>query len=468
MYNEKTLRISKRTRKAVSPVIATLVLIVIAIVGAVGVGLILSSVSTSVSKQANAGNAGGQAQQTLLIGGSTTVFPVTESAKAAFEQQYHVNIVDAQGGSDAGMQGILSGSLDIGAASSVGAVTNLENAVVSNSITNVVPNPTLIGGSAVVVIENGPSGNGLLQDGSAVPNECQGITRAALDTIFEISGKFGIDAGACAAAGPTWNTLDEAVALPGPSATICAASAQVIALGPQATLSVPACTGAPADTGPIYSAYSRSDNSGTQDQFASFTGLPKQSASGNYPGFTAVGNPGVLAAVQGNSKSIGFVDLGFAEGLPAGSVCPSGTGGTTGNLCGVSMPMVMTKSPGAAPIKASAQSLTSGVAYTEGGAATTTYDGYVPISTSSANVHNAIIAALKSAYFVNPLTGQGSKAYFPDILASGTGLARTFYYVTNGTPTPIEQEWLSFITNFNQEYAFTNNGYFSQYDITSA
>ena|SRR5271157_4569366 len=464
MYNEKRLRISKHNRKAVSPVIATLVLIVIAIVGAVGVGLILSSVSTSVGKQANAGNAAGQSQSTLLIGGSTTVYPVTEAAKAAFEQQYKVNIIDAQGGSDAGMQGVLSGALDIGAASSVGAVTNLENAVVSNSLTNVVVNPTLVGGSAVVVIENA-AGNatqkGFLYDDAASANACLGVTRAALATVFEISGKFGIIGSACQTS--SWKTLDEVV-VASVSQTICAASTQTIGLGPRTGDMIPLCTGGAVDTGAVFTAVSRSDNSGTQDQFASFTGLPKQSASGNYPGTTQPGNAGVLNYVNSHSGSIGFVDLGFAEGAASGAVCPTGTGGSTSLLCGVAMPQMMTITPTVYPINGATTPLSSGKAF----GATTTYDGFVALNGNSANDHSAIISALKSAYFVNPLTGSGSKSYFPDTSASGTGTARTFYYVTNGNPTPLEQQWLSYITNYNQEYAFTNNGYFSQYDITSA
>jgi phosphate transport system substrate-binding protein len=509
VYPIKTLRISKRTKRAVSPVIATLVLIVIAIVGAVGVGLILSSVSTSVGKQANPGQAGKASQQTLLIGGSTTVYPVTEAAKAAFENQYGVTIIDAQGGSDAGMQGVLSGALDIGAASSVGAVTNLENAVLSNSLSNVVVNPTLIGGSAVVVIENGPSANGLWTDtGAAGGQECQGVTKAALNFMFGTAGNnIYISAGACTGGAPTYSTLDSTstglyytghvlqASIPA-NGVECPQISEVSALSAGASVSatlgqcVLIGTGTILGDAPalstVYTSVSRADNSGTQDQFASFTGLPKQSAAGNYPGTTETGNPGVLNYVNTHSATIGFVDLGFAEGAASGAICPSGwtAGGTT--TCGVSLPQVFTSTPAHAPLQASAQSLSSGVTFAElsGGTAyapvTTNYlayDGFVANShvisgaiANPSNVHAGIIAALKAAYFVNPLTGSGSKALFPDTVAgaTNTGLARTFYYVTNGTPTPLEQEWLSYITNYNQESAFTTNGYFSQYDITSA
>ena len=49
------------------------------------------------------------------------------------------------------MQGVLTGALDIGTASSVKAVNALENVVVSESLANVVVNYNLIGGSGVVV-----------------------------------------------------------------------------------------------------------------------------------------------------------------------------------------------------------------------------------------------------------------------------------------------------------------------------
>ena len=79
-----------------------------------------------------------------------------------------------------------------------------------------------------------------------------------------------------------------------------------------------------------------------------------------------------------------------------------------------------------------------------------------------------IKSALKGLSEVNPLTNSGAVDSFPDTSAPGTGLARTFYYVTNGSPTTLEQTFLSFITSPNAESYFSSNGYFSVYDYTGA
>ena len=471
--NSQKLKNLGRKSKAVSPVVATLILIIVAIIGAISVGLIVSGIGTSTSGSANknissAGN--GQFSTTLTIGGSTTVFPLDEAAIPTFENTYHINVVDAQGGSDAGMQGVIQGTYNIGAASSVGAVNNAINDVSNNNIQGVTINPILLGGSAIVVIENGPGTNGMLVDGTtATTNECLGVTKAALDVIFEVPGSFGIISGACAAAGPTYSTLDSV--LTGTSTTICAGTAgtTTIATGPAKGLILNHCTGTVGtDTGSVYNAVSRNDNSGTQDQFASYTGLPKQSASGNYPGTTEVGNPGVLNYVNTHLGTIGFVDLGFAEGAPSTAVC--GAGWSAGLSCGVALPQVISSTPGQLPIDAVTTSVTNGVTFTLASGTTTAYDGYVGKDQSTSNVHNAIVGALKAAANVNPATLAGAKSIFPDTVegTTTTGLARTFYYVTNGTPTATEQQWISFMTSYNAETYFQLNGYFTTYDFTSA
>ena len=132
MFDFKKLK-KYNGRKAVSPVVATLILIIVAIVGAVAVGLIVSGIGNQTSKNANAGGAASQSQTQLFIGGSTTVFPIVEAAQGAYQSSTGTQLVISQGGSDAGMQGVLSGALDIGMASSAGAVNNLECSCISES-----------------------------------------------------------------------------------------------------------------------------------------------------------------------------------------------------------------------------------------------------------------------------------------------------------------------------------------------
>jgi len=447
MYNvrktEKQLskRIFRKAR-AVSPVVATLILIIVAIVGAIAVGLIVSRVSSDTSGQANVQGAANGSQGQLFIGGSTTVYPIEEALQAGFQSQYHLQLVLSQGGSDAGMQGVISGALNIGAASSTGAVNNAQNDVVNNDIQGVTINPTLIGGSGVVIIENGDNAlGGFLTDGT---NVCVGVTQGALKAIFSqtAGATFGIAANACAAT--NFYTLQ---------------ASGVVA-------------------GATYTPVSRADNSGTQDQLASYTGNAKQSAAGNYAGVTEQGNPGVLNYVNTHANTIGFVDLGFAEGAASGAVCPAGH--ATSTTCAVAMPQVFTNAPTALTQlqdAGAAVPLAGTNGYVASSAATMDVPLVANVPTASAptaaeintaNIHSLILAALKSAAFVNPLTLAGQKAFYPDTAASGTGLARTFYFVTNGTPTIPEEQFISYATNYNQEAAYTSNGYFSQYDMTSA
>jgi|GEM_PF-2755934 flagellin-like protein len=471
-----------KDRKAISPVVATLILIIIAIVGAVAVGLIMSGIATQTGKQSSVGNVQSQAQNTLYIGGSTTVYPVVAAAAPAFTAQTGLQIVLAQGGSDAGMQGVITGAYDIGMASSAAAVNNAYNYVQSNNLVGVTINPVLIGGSGIVVIENGPGATGtpgFIVDAATTPNACLGITRSALQAIFEL-GQFGIIGSACAAGGTTWNTLQEVTS--GTSTTICAFAATTFPpTEPQlAGVTFPACAGGTTDTGAVYAAVSRSDNSGTEDQFTSYLGLPHQSAggvpggNGGLAGEQALGNPGVLAGVQSckyvqngiaSKGCVGFVDLGFAEGAPANANHVAGW--SSGLSDGVALPQVTTNNPGQAPIDAATSSLPQ--QFTESSGTVTTYDGYVPSLQTTGNVHAAIVAALKSASLVNPLTLQGSSQVFPDNGGSfSTGLARTFYLVTNGAPTPNEEKFILFLTSFNAETYFSQNGYFSQYDFAGA
>jgi phosphate transport system substrate-binding protein len=61
--------------------------------------------------------------------------------------------------------------------------------------------------------------------------------------------------------------------------------------------------------------YQRSEESGTEDTFVDWLGDYNESAEMNETATEgATGNAGVLEAVQGNDKAIGFVDYGYADG----------------------------------------------------------------------------------------------------------------------------------------------------------
>ncbi|HVP97027.1 substrate-binding domain-containing protein [Methanoregula sp.] len=100
---------------AVSPIVATLVLIVVAVIGAVAVGTIMGTFSTDVSKQASAGQAASASSTNVLLAGSTTIQPAMNLVAADYmAANPGVKITVQGGGSGAGLQSVSSGIADIG------------------------------------------------------------------------------------------------------------------------------------------------------------------------------------------------------------------------------------------------------------------------------------------------------------------------------------------------------------------
>jgi len=462
-------KIGKRSgRKAVSPVVATLILIIVAIVGAVAVGLIVSGIGNSTQKNANAGGAASNSQTQLFIGCSTTIYPVEVASQVPFQTATGVQLNLAQGGSDAGMQGVLSGALDIGAASSAKSVNALENAVVSQSLTGVTVNAVLIGGSGVVVgttsTANGGAGApaaNFLTDGA---NKCFEITRAALAQMY-VDGVFYIQTGGCGGTG----TAATASAVLNVLGAACVSATAVAAGG--AACATPTVT---TTTGP-YQTVSRSDQGGTEDAFGSYittqgtpalnyvSGSGVLGASSN----TGSGNLGVLTVTQkcafpnaGGAGvaavgCVGFFDLGFAEGASqqAAATCP-GNGGNT--PCGVAIPELSSPADAGAPDAVVA------------GTSATVANSYIAPLASTTGLHSFIKSALTAEAKVNPLTLVGATSVYPDATAPVNSLTRTFYLVTNGSPTVNEQKYITFVTSPNAEAYFSAQGYFTQYDFTAA
>jgi phosphate transport system substrate-binding protein len=133
--------------RAVSPIVATLVLVVVAITGAAAVGTIMGTFSSDVSDQSNTGELTDASSTEILIAGSTTVQPVSELlAEAYMDDHQGVKITVQGGGSGAGVSSAGLGIVDIGAASR--DVKSEEAAKYPKLQTH------KIGGSAVVVIVN--------------------------------------------------------------------------------------------------------------------------------------------------------------------------------------------------------------------------------------------------------------------------------------------------------------------------
>ncbi|WP_407282344.1 substrate-binding domain-containing protein [Methanolobus sp. WCC1] len=238
----------------VSPIVATLVLVVVAIAGAAAVGTIMGSFSSDVSDSASAGDAMAASSTTLRLAGSTTVTPVAELIAEAYMEDRDINVDVQEGGSDAGISGALNDLIDIGMASK--DVTKADYPDIETHT---------IGYSAVVVIAN-----------NANINESNNVTLTDLRFMYE-------------------NASAGKITLATPSA------------GSQLAI---------AGSGTEFTLFQRSDASGTEETFAKALGgeyyndkdVDDSSAIG------ASGNQGVYDKVAGTANSIGFVDYGFAKG----------------------------------------------------------------------------------------------------------------------------------------------------------
>ena len=240
----------------VSPIVATLVLVVVAIAGAAAVGTIMGSFSSDVSDSASAEGASAGASTELLITGSTTVQPVSELLADAFmEENAGIKVTVQAGGSGAGIASAEMGVADIGSA--------------SEAVDTVTAHPTLqvhqIGASAVVPIAKGL-------------NSTATVTAAQMLDVYEATNASG------------YITSTQLNSLTGGAVVVNTGS-------------------------PDIHVYQREESgSGSEDCFSGWLGDKKYVDATNATKVT--GNPGVLAAVEAGSDTapaIGFVDIGFIE-----------------------------------------------------------------------------------------------------------------------------------------------------------
>jgi phosphate transport system substrate-binding protein len=183
---------------AVSPIVATLVLIVVAVVGAIAVGVIMDGLSQDVGNQVDVNKIGGSSGE-ILIAGSTTVQPASELlAKAYMAEHKGVKITVQGGGSGTGVSSVGMGIVDIGSASR--AVKDAELGKYPDLQT------TQIGGSAVVVIAHKDATvdsvnyndlKGLYQNGTPISDVTKAFQRSeesgTEDTFAEWLGKITIN-----------------------------------------------------------------------------------------------------------------------------------------------------------------------------------------------------------------------------------------------------------------------------------
>ena len=235
----------------VSPIVATLVLIVVAIAGAAAVGTIMGSFSSDVSDSTNSEAAATGSSTELIVAGSTTVQPVSELiAKEYMKKNKGVKITVQGGGSGAGIASAGMGIVDIGAASKF----------MSDSDKTKFPElkEHVIGGSAVVIIRNNVAGF-----------TATNVSKAELTALYNNVADTGVTIGGTAA----------------PTGTV------------------------------VYQRTEASGTEETLAKFAvNKDNVDDALANSNTVLGTAIGNQGVLDAVKSSTApAIGFVDFGFAD-----------------------------------------------------------------------------------------------------------------------------------------------------------
>lgn len=267
MVNLKKIRAFLHDAKAVSPAIATLILIVIAAVAAAGVGILVQSSQKNAQDQT--ADKDMSVMGTIDIKGSSTILPITQDAAEKFTKKYPaVDIVAAAGGSGAGRQLVWQQLTDIGASSdiwpdkAIGDIPNRDNAVIQAA------------GSADAKIWETQIGSGMIV---VAANLGSSVTSINVDNTS------------------TTNLI-------GPNAVINFNDLRALyngtATGPIATLK------------PVQ----RKDPGGTEEVFAKWINLVGSDKQLSVTTQEENGNQGIRDYIAANLNTIGFVDIGFADG----------------------------------------------------------------------------------------------------------------------------------------------------------
>ena len=272
-----------KNAKAVSPVIATLMLVLVAVASAGGFYVWQAEWQETATE--DSGDAAGNIRGYLRLGGSSTIYPVSVDCAEDFMKEYPEFKVEVKsGGSGSGRLGAAKGLIDIGASSSDP----------SDDYYDEYPDMvgTIIGYDAVVPIVNDMSAVGL-----------QALDDVTISILYGVNG-LGATPSEC---------LDEET-LPAWASGLTA---------PIEWDDVPQYPGAPVNVtcsgGPVI-VVDRSDVSGTEECFCkklanelddTLANDHQIAVSGDYAD-SGFGNPGVIDKVETTSESLGFAALGLA------------------------------------------------------------------------------------------------------------------------------------------------------------
>lgn len=275
MVNTKGIKAFLQDAKAVSPAIATLILIVVAAVAAAAIGVMVQSSQGDAGKTLTDKSA--EVEGIISTKGSTTVLPISQLAAVGFmstNPSYKVNV--AAGGSGAGRMLVYTKSVDIGASSDPWPTTEVttdgikvparKDAIIQDAGPDATIWETKIGTGLIVMganINNGAVTKINITNGgtSDITGTSANITFADLKAAYESST--GI-------------------------LTIGTVNIQTV---------------------------QRSDPGGSEEVFAAWIGLTEGGYLPSTSGAVgAQGNQGIRDTIEATNNSIGFVDIGYAKG----------------------------------------------------------------------------------------------------------------------------------------------------------
>ncbi len=298
--NTKGFKAFLQDAKAVSPAIATLILIVVAAVAAAAIGVMVQSSQGDAGQTLSDKSA--EVEGVISIKGSTTVLPINQLAAVGFmakNPSYKVEV--AGGGSTEGRMYAYMHKVDIGASSAIWPDTD----TVTDGVT--VPGrglqASVVSGGAVIqdagasaTVWETKIGTGMLVIGGNINTATAGVPATGINVLSSAPGATGVTG---------WNATTSTVF----DITYNDLRALYIA-------------GTGTYGGVTLEAVQRQDPSGTEETFADWLGAKDSTTkqlNGSIHATIKQGNQGIRdyvgdAPATASSGRIGFVDVGFAKG----------------------------------------------------------------------------------------------------------------------------------------------------------
>ncbi len=474
--NTKGIKQFLMDAKAISPAIATLILIVIAAVAAAGIGFIVQKAQTNTQSQT--GNQDLSASGTIVIKGSTTVLPITQIAAVDFMKKYPaINLQISGGGSDVGKYDIYEKTVDIGASSSKWGAAYTYNGITIPSRTDIIiqdagPNAaiweTAIGTGMIVVAGNlvdpnaqnaqitnikvvPGTGTGLIPGSGTTPGSVQ-IGFTDLQNAYKGSGLLNI---------PLLSGSVNGTNLTNPGANLTAANLTYTITG-GGSPTVPATVNYTVSGG-IVSNLTISNGGSGYTSVPTLTFVDTNDTSITLPTATlTISSPTVSGTPIGNVQVIQRSDPSGTEDVFSNWI----SNGNSGNGAGMrGSDTQLTASTTTVPGYQGNQGVRDAIHGTPASGTAGTI-GFVDVSfaTGGANANaytNVIAATMNSVAAGTNTKGVGGPYDVQSKTMSSQGLSRDLFYYSQGVPTGAVKAYLDYIVSSAGQDAVHAAGFYS-------